>query len=52
MGAILGVPIAKIIVFWGLYRGHPYSGKLPFQVLSGRTIQGMSDHDLGNYLGV
>ena len=25
----MGVPIVRIIVFWGLSRGPPYFGKLP-----------------------
>ena len=30
MGAILGVTVIRTIVFWGLYWGSPYSGKLPY----------------------
>ena len=30
-GTILGVPIIRIIVFWGLYWGPPKFGKLPFK---------------------
>ena len=28
-GTILGVPILRITIFWGLYWGPPYLGKLP-----------------------
>ena len=28
-GTILGVPIIRIIVYWGLFLGSPYFGKLP-----------------------
>ena len=29
MGTFLGVPIIRTIVFWGLYLGSPFFGKLP-----------------------
>ena len=29
-GTLLGVPIIRTIVFWGLYWGPPYFGKLPY----------------------
>ena len=30
-GAILGVPIIRIILFWGSILGSPYFGKLPYR---------------------
>ena len=29
-GTFLGVPIIRTIVFWGVYWGTPYFGKLPY----------------------
>ena len=31
-GTVLGVPIIRIIVFWGLYWGSPCFGKLPHEL--------------------
>ena len=28
-GTILGIPIVRTIIFWGLYWGSPYFGKVP-----------------------
>ena len=28
-GYLLGVPVIRVIVFWGLFWGSPYCGKLP-----------------------
>ena len=28
-GTFMGAPIVRIIVYWDLYRGSPYFGKLP-----------------------
>ena len=32
-GTILRVPIIRTIVFWGVYWGPPYFGKLPYGVM-------------------
>ena len=32
-GALLGVPIVRIIVFGGSILGYPYFGKIPYRVI-------------------
>ena len=33
-GTILGVPIIRTIVFWGLYWGPPILRKLPYSIIA------------------
>ena len=40
-GTFLGIPRIRIIVFWGLYWGSPYFGKLPFVQSSGCCSKGI-----------
>ena len=41
-GTLLGVPILRILVYWGLYWGPPNFGKLPYELQS-RLQVGESD---------
>ena len=44
-GTFLGVPIIRIVIYWGSMLGSPYLGKLPYQV------PGTQGNGIDNYAG-
>ena len=47
-GTILGVLIFRIIVYWGLYWGSPYFGKLPCRFLNDLALKDSQILKLGS----
>ena len=45
-GTLLGVPIIRVIIYWGLYWGFPYLGELLFRIISTPNLRPFSYHSL------